>query len=155
MHSLQFHCILQVEVELVPGEHPLLPLHVLGRDDAKHHHILVIRFNLKRTVSIISSETPCKDGNARFRTAPFKLCLIKNELDINVFVSFTGSLRKWLVHFLPRRSIEKINIFRVSNRRYLPHFWNLFFKGTVLNRAMSFLHRWSLKITLTVPLTQT
>ena len=76
MHSLQFHCILQVEVKLIPGEHPLLPLHVLGRDDANHYHILVIRFNLK-TASIISSDPPCKDDNARFRTLPLKLCLIK------------------------------------------------------------------------------
>ena len=77
MHSLQFHCILQVEVKLIPGEHPLLPLHVLGRDDANHYHILVIRFNLKGTASIISSDPPCKDDNARFRTLPLKLCLIK------------------------------------------------------------------------------
>ena len=32
----------------------------------------VLRFILKGTVSIISSNPPCKDGNSRYTTVPFK-----------------------------------------------------------------------------------
>ena len=44
--------------------------------------------NLKRTVSVISSDPPCKYGNAYLQRYVLKLCLIKYELDINIFVSF-------------------------------------------------------------------
>ena len=39
---------------------------------------------VKRTVSVVSYILPCKDGNARFTTVPFK-ALSKYELDINVY----------------------------------------------------------------------
>ena len=39
----------------------------------------------KGTVSVISKDHSCKDGNARFTTVSFKVCLIKYELDINVY----------------------------------------------------------------------
>ena len=46
---------------------------------------------VKWTGSVITSDPPFEDGNVRFKTVPNrKLCLIKYELDINVFVSFTG-----------------------------------------------------------------
>ena len=32
----------------------------------------ILRFNLKGSVSIISSEPPCKDGNSRYTTVPLK-----------------------------------------------------------------------------------
>ena len=40
---------------------------------------------IKGTVSVISSEPPCKDDNAWFITVPLNLLLIKYELDINVY----------------------------------------------------------------------
>ena len=70
---------------------------------------------LKGTVSVISSDPPCKDGNARFTTVPLEAFLIKYdyESDINVFLSlkclfsFAVSLRKWLAHsFFIRRKGE-------------------------------------------------
>ena len=38
-------------------------------------------------------------------------------------------------------------LFDLEKRRYLPHF-----KDTIVNRTLSYLHEWSLEITLTVPL---
>jgi len=43
--------------------------------------------SLKGTVSAISSDPPCKDGNARFTTVSLKTCRIKYELDINIFIT--------------------------------------------------------------------
>ena len=43
------------------------------------------RTYLKGTVSVISSDTPCKDGYADLQRNPWKLCRINYELDINVF----------------------------------------------------------------------
>ena len=64
------------------------------------------------------------------RYPPWKLCLIKYELDINVFVSFNslfafaGSLGKWLAHFLLIRINGEIraelNTFRV---RFFNRLW--------------------------------
>ena len=42
------------------------------------------RSTLKGAVSVISSEPPFKDCNARFTTVPLNPCLIKYEIDINV-----------------------------------------------------------------------
>ena len=39
------------------------------------------------TVSVISSDPPCKDGNVRLITLPLKLNLIKNVEDIVVFLT--------------------------------------------------------------------
>ena len=61
-------------------------------------------FVFKGTVSVISSDPPSKDGNARFTT----LCLIKYELVIHILVylncllSFVASLQN--AHFLPLQS---------------------------------------------------
>ena len=42
---------------------------------------------VKGTVIPFSSDPPCKDGNGRFTTVPLKAVLIKQELDLLVFVS--------------------------------------------------------------------
>ena len=90
---------------------------------------------------------------------PRKLCLIKFELYIHVFFvfflnclfSYAGSLQKWLTHFFFIRINGES---KTGKRRYLPrYFWSNFsFKGIVVNRALSSLHRGSLEIKLTVPL---
>ena len=51
--TLEFYNILEVEVELVPGEDSLLPLAVLSGDNVQHHHVLVVRVNLAYFKSII------------------------------------------------------------------------------------------------------
>ena len=64
---------------------------------------------VKWTVSVFSSDHPCKDGNARI-----------NKLSDQVWIrypcfcffsclfSFAGSLRKWLAHYLRWEAIEKL-----------------------------------------------
>ena len=42
-------------------------------------------YMFKGTVSVTSSEHPCKDETAQFTTVPVKDFLIKYELDIHVF----------------------------------------------------------------------
>ena len=41
---------------------------------------------VSETVSVLSSDPPCKDDNALIATVVGTLCLIKYELDIQVFV---------------------------------------------------------------------
>jgi len=71
-----------------------------GHSGIQPIHDLVKHFCFNRTVSVISSEPPWKDGNARKKT-----CLIKLELYITVYnfenflFSIVGSLPKWLTHF--------------------------------------------------------
>ena len=55
-------------------------------------------FTLEGTVSVVSSDPPCKDGNARFTT----LCLIKYELDINVLRNYYFHL--WFLYKIDLRT---------------------------------------------------
>ena len=106
---------------------------------------------LKRTVSIILSDSSCKDGNALFTTVPLKALSdqvwIKYPWFFNYLFSFAVSLQKWLVHFLFIRSngeIIRIQLYSRQKRWYLPHFLSdKGFKGTVVNRVLPFLHRGS------------
>ena len=114
----------------------------------------------------MSSDPPCKDGNALFKTAPnWKIFLIKHELYINVFVSlnclfsFAVSLWKWLLHSLLYIGSNR------ENPRKKKKFW---FRKTMLsstfviriwcqgnryiNRLLPSLHGELRKIMLTVPL---
>ena len=59
------------------------------------------RFRIKGTVSVTSSDPPCKDGNAQFTTVPLKYCLIRYDKDFNV-----NNLENWL--FLNVVSLQKI-----------------------------------------------
>ena len=54
-------------------------------------------FDVKGTVSVISSNSPCKDGNARFTTIPLKhlsgqycgiYCLFPGGLNCLIFIMF-------------------------------------------------------------------
>ena len=107
---------------------------------------------LKRTVSIILSDSSCKDDNALFTTVPLKALSdqvwIKYPWFFNYLFSFAVSLQKWLVHFLFIRSngeIIRIQLYSRQKRWYLPHFLSdKGFKGTVVNRVLPFLHRGSL-----------
>ena len=47
------------------------------------HYLL----HLKGIVCAILSDSLCKDGRAKFTMVPFFYCLIKQELDINMFLS--------------------------------------------------------------------
>ena len=44
-----------------------------------------VKIQLKGTVIVFSSDPPCRDGNAQFTRVPSTPCLIKYELDINVY----------------------------------------------------------------------
>ena len=45
---------------------------------------IILLFNLRGTVSVISSGPPCKDGNSQFIKVSLNvLCLIQYELNIN------------------------------------------------------------------------
>ena len=44
-----------------------------------------VAFFIKGTASVILSNPLCKNGNARFTNVPLKLCLIKYELDIQIY----------------------------------------------------------------------
>ena len=54
----------------------------------------------KGTVSVISSEPPCKDDTERFTTVPLMILFI-----YTVYFHFCG---KWVAHFLLIRKTEKI-----------------------------------------------
>ena len=87
---------------------------------------------IKGTVNVISSDPPCKDDNARFTTVPLKLCLIKYESVINVYVSLTclfhmrflgkNHLRIFLDYKKQWRNSE-VNL-DTEKRQYFPHFWS-------------------------------
>ena len=81
----------------------------------------------KGTVSVILSHLLVKEG---IHNGPIDLCLIKIDLRIS-----TVAKHVWIIRTL----------IYLENRQYLPHFWSdQGFKGTVVNRAFSYLHGWSL-----------
>ena len=87
---------------------------------------------------------------------PWKLCLVKFELDIHVFdvenlFWFAVSLKKWLTHFFLKRMTGEIKNFNTQKNDISFHiFWLDFgFKCIVVNRT---LHGGSLEIALTSPL---
>ena len=56
----------------------------------------------KGTVSVISSEPPCKDDNERFTTVPLMIFIY--TVYFNFWFFF---LQKWVAHFLLIRNTEK------------------------------------------------
>ena len=77
----------------------------------------------KGTVSVILSHLLVKEG---IHNGPIDLCLIKIDLRIS-----TVAKHVWIIRTL----------IYLENRQYLPHFWSdQGFKGTVVNRAFSYLH---------------
>ena len=101
-----------------------------------------------------------------FQRFPWKHCLIKYELYINVFISLiclfsvAVSLRKLLAHFLFMRSngngethTRKKNTFRVRKTTVFHIYYQIrVFQGTGENRTLPSLQRGLLEIKLTVPL---
>ena len=80
----------------------------------------------KRTISVISSDPPCKYGNARM----YNVKCTKVSL---------------------KPANENISLNKQKDG-YLIHTWSVkAFKGTVVNQALPSLHGGSLEITLTVP----
>ena len=99
---------------------------------------------LKGTVSVISSDSPCKDGNARFP----KLCPIQVWIrypyffSLHCLFSFVVSLQKWNAHFLfiwNTAEIHRNN--HLSSQKNDAIFRNFdrikVFKGTVVYRYIA------------------
>ena len=104
------------------------------------------------TISVISSHSPSKNGNADSQRYPWTLRLVKYELDINVLVS----LQEWLARFLLIKSngeTPRNEHFLSKNNGGSVHFfgWDSF-EDSAVNRTVSTLHGYSLGSTRTVPL---
>jgi len=81
---------------------------------------------------------------------PWKLCLIKYELDINVSVYLNKSDLNISCLQETMEKLTEINTFWIRKTTFFPHFWSdQCFKGTVVNRAFLSLHEGSLERTLT------
>ena len=85
------------------------------------HYLL----HLKGTVRAILSDSLCKDGRAKFTMVPFFYCLIKHELDINVYVSlncclfsvkFTCFSVKFTCFSVKFTCVDQIKVSRISLR---------------------------------------
>ena len=123
--------------------------------------MLLIAIIIKGTVSVISSDPPCKDGNARFTTGPLKAlpdqvwirhsCLFIFKL----FIFISDFSAKWLAYFLLIKALGKLTETKtlwVRKNEVIFHSFDQIFKGNVVNRAFSSLHGGSLQSTVTVPL---
>ena len=98
-------------------------------------------FIVKETVSVISSDPPCKVGNAWFTTVPLNPLSNKNVEDVvflirKVFISVSFSQ-----FFILRKANE--NKLVIKEYSYLTRHM---FQGTDVNCALQFLHRGSLQI---------
>ena len=109
----------------------------------------------KGTVSVISSDRPCKDGNTRIKTVAPKSYSDRKCGIVNISASFSiasskQGMRKSISH---GESANVNNSLKKQNHWYLIRSWpGRAFKGTVVNQALPSLHGGSLEITLTVPL---
>ena len=96
----------------------------------------------------------CPIYNGTLQTLIFKI-LSLHELKSRYFCEFPHcflSARSAQVTFFEKPKM-KINSWKEQKHAYLIYTWSdMDFKGTVVNRALPFLHEGSLKITLTVPL---
>ena len=99
---------------------------------------------IKGTVSVISSNHPCKDGNVRFTTVPLK----SSDQVWNRYPRFFSNWlfsHLWVLNksyncafFAYRKKEEIFRTFRVRIQSYRSHFWSdKGFKGNVVNRALS------------------
>ena len=87
---------------------------------------------IKGTVSIISSDFPCKDGNARFTTDPLKAFSDQVLIDVKCFCFFKlfnficGCSTKVACEVVYisclKDGIEKSTEINTFRRRYFPHF---------------------------------
>ena len=94
----------------------------------------------------------CKNDNARVTTVPLKAlsdqvwiryslyCLFLFVFFVNVTCAFLTFKKRWT-------NYQNLTLFDLEKRRYIP-----IFKDTIVNRALSILHKLSFEITLTVPL---
>ena len=97
---------------------------------------------LKGTVSVTSSDPPCKNVEdtvfSCLEKCTFLCCFLKTR---NAQVTFA------------KKPQMKINSLKKQKHLYLLYIWSgINVKGTDVNRALSSLLGWSLEITLTVPL---
>ena len=91
---------------------------------------------LKGTVRLISSDPPCKDGNAWYTTVPLKPFLINNVEDLKVFISddfyMFSCCRNAQLTFVEKPQPLKI-CFHNYKHWYLIRSWsNKAFNGTTL-----------------------
>ena len=95
---------------------------------------IILAWNkVKETVSVISNNSPCMDGSARFAMASVI------ALSSNCLFSFADFLQKWLAQFLHKKKnkeIYKVNLLNLENRRYHPNFWSNNGNDTVVNLCM-------------------
>ena len=119
--------------------------------------------NVKGTVSLISCDALCQDGNGRFITIPFVWSRLKrfscfSILPLFIFIS-RFPCEFFFVHFWNRRrhgETHRSNHFCSQKNDVIIHiFWSdEGFTGTVSSWELASFYGGSLKITLTVPLTQ-
>ena len=84
---------------------------------------------LKGTVSVISSDTPDKDGNARFTTVTLKALSVQVWMCINVY-----NFENWLL--ITVVSLQK----KPRIKHFVTHWLDKVFNGTIVNQALSSLH---------------
>ena len=85
---------------------------------------LSTRRYLKGTVSVISSDPPCKHGNGQLITIPLKACLIKYKLDINVCnlkngcfqlgFLYRSDMRVFLLHIIDQIKVSRVPLYRCT-----------------------------------------
>ena len=101
-------------------------------------HYLNQNLRIEGNLSIILSDPPCKDGKSLItHRYPLKLCLIKYELDINVYnlenCSFTSCFfcreKKVIIRIKTIINLETWNMFSLL-------LISLSIKGTVVNRGI-------------------
>jgi len=117
---------------------------------------------IKGTVSVISSDSPCKDSISWFKTVSLKAfsdqvwIRYQSFCFLNCSFSFAVSLQKWLAHYLLQEAMKKlteINTFSQKNDGFFHILYKIkVFNGTVVNLALPSLNGGSLEITRTVPL---
>ena len=97
---------------------------------------IILAWNkVKRAVNVISNNSPCMDGNARFTTVTVPVIALSS----NCLFSFADFLQKWLAQFLHKKKnkeIYKVNLLNLENRRYHPNFWSNNGNDTVVNLCM-------------------
>ena len=120
-------------------------------------------FNLiNGTISVISSDSPCKDGNAWFKTVPLKAFSDQVWIIYQCFYflkcsfSFAVSLQKWLAQDLLQEAMKKLTEINSLSQKNDGFFHILYkikvFNGSVVDLALPSLHGGSLEIKLPIPL---
>jgi len=102
--------------------------------------------DVKGTVSIISSDPPCKDGNVRIYNGTLETWMWSKIWKLLSFFWLKKCLFLWVFPLLQNNQKNRIWK-KIITHWYLIHTWtDKAFKCTVLNRALPSLHGGSLEI---------